>query len=203
MKTISAQDFKEIPTREYTAFFNALSGAKPGFLIASGSKSDENVAIFNSITHLGANPPLLGFIQRPVNVERHTYQNILKHKYYSFNLVTQDFYKEAHQTSARYNSEVSEFTKVGLSSIYKKDIPCPFVAESPLHILLELYDDVEIKSNNTRLVIGKVLSVSKREISDVSNLEIDFEELKGVNISGLSDYYAITKIASLPYAKSK
>ena len=203
MKTISAQEFKEIPTREYTSFFNALSGAKPGFLIGSGSKSDENVAIFNSITHLGANPPLLGFIQRPVNVERHTYENIKTQKYYSFNLVTQDFYKEAHQTSARYNNDVSEFTKVGLTSMYKKDIPCPFVLESPLHILLELYDDVEIKSNNTRLVIGKVLSVSKKEISDMSNSEIDFEQLKAVNISGLSDYYTMTKIASLPYAKSK
>jgi hypothetical protein len=37
----------------------------------------------------------------------------------------------------------------------------------------------------------------------MSNLEIDFEQLKGVNISGLSDYYTMTKIASLPYAKSK
>ena len=73
MKTFRAQEFKEIPVRKYTSFFNSLSGAKPGFLIGSGSKSDENVAIFNSITHLGANPPLLGFIQRPVNVERHTY----------------------------------------------------------------------------------------------------------------------------------
>ncbi len=84
MKTINAQEFKEIPIREYTSFFNALSGAKPGFLIGSGSKSDENVAIFNSITHLGANPPLLGFIQRPVNVERHTYENIKNPKILQF-----------------------------------------------------------------------------------------------------------------------
>ena len=203
MKTINAKEFKELPKREFTSFFNSLSGAKPGFLIGSGHGQDENIAIFNSITHLGASPPLLGFIQRPVDVERNTYANILKYKHYSFNLITQDFYKKAHQTSARYKPEESEFEKVGLTSVYKKNFDCPFVAESPLHILLELYDDVEIKSNNTRLIIGKVVSVSKLEFSDKRERKLDFEKLNGVNISGLSDYYTLHKIESLPYAKVK
>ena len=72
LKTIQVDKFGNLDKRKFTAFFNALSGAKPGYLIGSGEGKDENLAIFNSITHIGANPPLLGFIQRPATVDRHT-----------------------------------------------------------------------------------------------------------------------------------
>ena len=101
-------------------------------------------------------------------------------------------YQKGHQTSARYAKGRSEFKEVGLTALYRSDINCPFVEESPLHIALELFDDIKIKSNNTHLIIGKVLSVSKVELS-----------LNGVNVSGLSDYYSVEKLSSLAYAKDK
>ena len=77
IETIELEKFKNLDKQEFTAFFNSFSGAKPGYLIGTGQGEDENLAIFNSITHIGARPPLLGFIQRPTTVDRHTYQNIL------------------------------------------------------------------------------------------------------------------------------
>lgn len=203
LETIKVEEIKELGRHEFTTFFNALSGAKPGYLIGSGEGEDENLAIFNSIIHIGANPPLLGFIQRPTTVDRHTYQNILKYKHYSFNLITEDFFEEAHQTSARYTKGINEFKEVGLTAIYKEKTRCPFVAESPLHITLELHDDVEIKSNKTRLIIGKVISVSQPESLDENKYRLNFQVLKGMNISGLTDYYTLTKVKSLNYAKPK
>jgi flavin reductase (DIM6/NTAB) family NADH-FMN oxidoreductase RutF len=202
-QTIHSEQFSNLDKREFTTFFNSLSGAKPGYLIGSGEGDDENLAVFNSITHLGTNPPLLGFIQRPTTVDRHTYQNILKYKHYSFNLITETFFEKAHQSSARYAKGINEFKEVGLTAVHKKEMRCPFVAESPLHIALELFDDVEIKSNNTRLIVGKVLSVSKPKILDKSEGALNFQELKGVNISGLSDYYTLKKVKTLNYAKPK
>lgn len=40
-----------------------------------------NLAIFNSVIHIGANPPLMGFISRPNSGERHTLENIQETKY--------------------------------------------------------------------------------------------------------------------------
>lgn len=203
LQTIHAEQFSNLDKREFTAFFNSLSGAKPAYLIGSGEGTDENLAVFNSITHLGTNPPLLGFIQRPTTVDRHTYQNILKYKHYSFNLITESFFEKAHQTSARYAKGTNEFKEVGLTAVHKEEMRCPFVVESPLHIALELYDDVEIKSNKTRLIIGKVLSVSKSKILDQAKGALNFQELKSVNVSGLSDYYTLKKVKTLNYAKTK
>lgn len=201
IETIKDGVIENLDKKEITAFFNSLSGAKPGYLIGSGQGEDENLAIFNSVTHIGANPPLLGFIQRPTTVDRHTYQNILKYKHYSFNLITENFFEKAHQTSARYLKGQNEFKKVGLTAIHKKEMRCPFVGESPLHIALDFDDDIEIKSNKTRLIIGKVISVSIPEALDKKNYRLNFQELKGLNISGLSDYYKLTKVKSLNYAK--
>tara|TARA_B100001059_G_C17747215_1_gene535040 strand:+ start:547 stop:1167 length:621 start_codon:yes stop_codon:yes gene_type:complete len=200
LQTIKAEHFSNIDNRDFTKFFNSLSGAKPGYLIGSGEGEFENLAIFNSIIHIGADPPLLGFIQRPTTVDRHTYQNILKSNHFSFNLITEEFFEEAHQTSARYAKGINEFNKVGLTAIHREGIRCPFVAESPLHITLELHDDLEIKSNKTRLIIGKVISVSIPK-TDKNINGINFQELKSVNVSGLSDYYTLTKVKSLHYAK--
>ena len=203
LKTIQVDKFGNLDKRKFTAFFNALSGAKPGYLIGSGEGKDENLAIFNSITHIGANPPLLGFIQRPATVDRHTYQNILKYKHYSFNIIAEDFFEKAHQTSARYGIGINEFKEVGLTAMYKEKIRCPFVAESPLHIALELHEDIEIKSNKTRLIVGKVISISSLDSLAENKFELDFQKLKSIRISGLSDYYTLNKLKSLNYAKPK
>tara|TARA_B100001287_G_scaffold266935_1_gene261436 strand:- start:3337 stop:3954 length:618 start_codon:yes stop_codon:yes gene_type:complete len=195
------EKFTNLNQREFTKFFNALSGAKPGYLIGSGEGKDENLAIFNSITHLGVSPPLLGFVQRPTTVDRHTYQNIIKYKHYSFNLITLDFFEEAHQTSARYEKGINEFNEVGLTPLYKEEIRCPFVNESPLHIALELHEDIEIKSNKTRLIVGKVIAISIPDLCTENKPEMDFQKLKSINIAGLSDYYTLNKLKSLNYAK--
>ncbi|MCK7516855.1 MAG: flavin reductase family protein [Ignavibacteriales bacterium] len=60
-----------------TNLFNSLSGFKSANLIGTISKEGKtNLAIFSSVIHVGANPPLMGLLMRPVSVERHTYHNI-------------------------------------------------------------------------------------------------------------------------------
>lgn len=52
---------------------NSVSGFKSANLIGTvSSKGNTNLAIFSSVIHVGANPPLIGLLMRPVSVPRHT-----------------------------------------------------------------------------------------------------------------------------------
>ena len=91
-------------------FINSIGGFKSVVLIGSKNKARQtNLAIFNSLVHLGANPPLVGFIIRPDSVERHTLNNIIETGVFTINHIRQSFFINAHQTSARYPKEISEF----------------------------------------------------------------------------------------------
>lgn len=102
-----------------TKLINSLAGIRQVALIGTKSKDgQENVAIFNSLIHLGAHPPLFGFISRPHSVERDTLENIKETGSYTLNYLDKKWMKEAHQTSARYPKEQSEFEATGLTPQY-------------------------------------------------------------------------------------
>jgi flavin reductase (DIM6/NTAB) family NADH-FMN oxidoreductase RutF len=95
--------------RVYRAnLINSISGYKPAMLI--GTKNADgmlNLAIFSSIVHLGADPALIGFIQRPVGVSGDTFRNIMETKQYTINHVHKEIVEKSHYTSAK--TETSEF----------------------------------------------------------------------------------------------
>jgi ferritin len=58
-------------------FINSLSGFKSLSLIGTvNDKGVSNLAVFSNIVHLGADPALIGFINRPLSAAPHTIQNI-------------------------------------------------------------------------------------------------------------------------------
>ena len=77
MKHITRDDISQMEKLERLNIINSCTGYKSANLIATISKDGiPNVAIFSSITHLGSNPGLLGFIVRPTTVPRDTYENL-------------------------------------------------------------------------------------------------------------------------------
>ena len=65
--------------RKRAAFINSLTGFKSASLIGTiDNNKKTNLSIFSSVFHLGSNPALVGFINRPDSVERHTLENILQ-----------------------------------------------------------------------------------------------------------------------------
>ena len=118
---------------------NSCSGYKSANLI--GSISNEgitNVAVFSSITHLGSNPPTLGFIVRPTTVPRDTYKNIMESGIFTINHVYEDILEDAHHTSAKYEEEISEFDITELEAEYHNDCKAPFVKGSPVQMEMNL-----------------------------------------------------------------
>lgn len=183
-----------------TNLINSLPGVRGANLIGTiGKDNVTNLAIFNSVMHIGAHPPLMGFIMRPVSVPRGTYQNIKDTGYFTINHVTESFYKQAHQTSARY--ETSEFEATGLTPFYSDTLPAPFVKESPVKIGLKFVEEHLITANQTLLIIGEVQEIHLEEGAFNENHILQLANTGSIGVNGLETYYRVEKIAELPYAK--
>lgn len=198
----SEESILSMEQRRRAAFINSLSGFKSASLIGTiDANGATNLAIFSSIVHIGAHPPLIGFINRPDSVCRHTLENILETKQYTINHIHEDIYMEAHQTAARYPKEVSEFEATGLSPEFLPNFKAPFVKESTIKYGLEFIEKHDLKINNTILVIGKVIEVLFPDHSMNEDGSLDLERAGTITLSGLDSYHTTSKIARLSYAK--
>ncbi|KAB0481913.1 flavin reductase [Vibrio chagasii] len=200
--TLSKNDLQAMEQRERTRLVNSLSGFKSANLIGScDSQGAANLAVISSVVHLGSHPPLFGFIVRPCKRRRHTLDNILETKHFTINSIGADFLKKAHQTSARYPKEVSEFESVGLTPYYDDDFFAPFVLESALKIGLELKEHIQIESNHTQMLIGEVVMLHAPKNAFMPDGYLDLEALDTVTISGLDSYHVTQRLCRLSYAK--
>ena len=157
------------------------------------------MAIFSSVVHLGSQPPQLGLICRPTHSRKSdTYTNITETQYYTINQVSTSFVKQAHFTSAKTDSNISEFDLMKLSPEIMGAFHAPFVKESSVKIGLKLLDEI-LLPNGCRLIIGSVEMVELPDASVDSIGQIDLSSYNCAGISGLDSYYSLQKIDSFPY----
>lgn len=183
---------------------NSISGYKPANLIATKSEDGiANVAVFSSVVHYGSSPAILGFVLRPTTVARNTYDNIKKTGYYTINSINENIIEDAHHTSAKYPSGISEFDKTDLTEEYKDDFYAPFVAESPLKIGLKFLEEYHIKANGTILVLGEVTDLYFKDemLSEDGFLNLSEEKIAAIN--GLDTYSISGKQKRLSYQRPK
>ncbi|MCL1092838.1 flavin reductase family protein [Shewanella kaireitica] len=202
MKHISSGEINQMEQRARARLINSLSGFKSANLIGTKDYSGcSNLAIVSSVFHLGADPALIGMIIRPESVPRGTLSNIKQTSSYTINHVSTLIYRQAHQTSARYDADVSEFKEVGLTEEYLDGIFAPFVEQSQLKFSLLLRQVTPLAINGTVLVIGEVehIIVDQHCIKDDGYLDI--ESLESVAISGLDSYHQTQRLDRLSYAK--
>jgi len=196
------EDFAAMVQRFRTQLINSMPGVKALNLVGTrDAEGRENLVIFNSIFHVGANPPYLGMVIRPDSVDRHTWQNIQATGSYTLNAVGADFYAKAHQTSARYDNQTSEFDAVGLNPEYRDGVIAPFVAESAIKIGLELQEFQCVECNGTLIVIGKVVYVEIEDELITDDGSVDLVKAKSVGSIGLDGYVDLSWIDRLSYAK--
>jgi flavin reductase (DIM6/NTAB) family NADH-FMN oxidoreductase RutF len=202
MQHFNNDDLTEMATRYRVQLINSLSGFKSANLIGTCDKQgNNNLAIFSSVFHLGSSPALVGFIMRPDSVSRHTLDNIKQTKQYTINQVSEDFWRKAHQSSARYLSDQSEFEHVGLTPEFIDNVSAPFVKESRLKYALTVKEITPIELNNTLLIIGQITDVICDEGAIKDDGYIDIELLNTVAISGLDSYHSTQRLSRISYAK--
>lgn len=181
-------------------FINCLSGYKSLNLV--GTKSQDgitNLSPFSQVFHIGATPPLVGILFRPHTVERHTFENILQTGFFTLNHVTKDFYRQAHQSAARYPG--SEFDATGLEEEYLQDFFAPFVALSPLKVGCRFVETQTLKVNGTELLFGAIEHVWVDDKGLRADGSLDLNILGTVTVTGLDEYHVGNKIARLSYPK--
>lgn len=199
---LTGDQIRDLDQRHRTNIINSLSGIKQTILVGTRSPGGiSNLAIFNSAIHIGADPPLLGCIFRPVDeVRRDTYRNILDSSFYTFNHGTLSHLHQAHQSSAKYPENISEFEACGFTEEYLDDFPAPFVRESAIRVGLKKEQEI-LLSNGTILMIGSVQRVVFHDDLKDPEGRLDLERARSVGVCGLDTYYRLEKIASLPYAR--
>jgi flavin reductase (DIM6/NTAB) family NADH-FMN oxidoreductase RutF len=201
---ITKEDILNMENRYRANFINSLGGFKSVVLLGTRSKSgQENLAIFNSLFHLGANPALCGIIVRPDVTERHTLENILETGCYTINHIKEEFVERAHHTAARYPREKSEFEAAELHPQYILDFFAPFVLESEIKFSVQLREKHHLEINGTVLIIGEIMSVIVPSDVISENGFIDIEKAGTITCSGLDSYHRTERIVQLPYAKPK
>lgn len=189
------------PKRARINLVNSITGIKPANLIGTQSKTGQtNLAIFSSVVHLGSSPMLLGFVTRPTGeVRRDTYENIKSTGVFTINHVPVNRVENAHFTSAKFASDVSEFTACGFTEEHVEGFDAPFVKESLLKVGLRFVDELHIRQNDTYLIIGEIEWLNA-PIAD-QNGDLNLEKAQSVGISGLDTYYKLEYINQFPYAK--
>lgn len=200
---LESEDIEGLDDRYRTQLINSLSGFKSANLIGTcDERKNTNLAIFTSVFHLGSHPPLLGMIVRPHSVARHTLENILLTGHYTINHVSESYYKQAHQTSARYDKETSEFQATGLTPCWHHDFPAPFVEESPVQLGMSLREHQRLAINDTVMIVGEVTVINIKEGLVRDDGYVDLEEAGIVTTSSLDTYHRTQMLSRLSYAKA-
>ncbi|MBP5999520.1 MAG: flavin reductase [Sediminibacterium sp.] len=184
-------------------FINSLTGFKSASLIGTiNAQGVPNLGMFSSMVHIGSDPALIGFINRPVAAAPHTLANIKSNGFYTVNHIHPNFLAQAHQTSAKYPDEVNEFSEVGLTEEYIAGVQVPFVQESHIKYLLSLKEIIPIQLNDTFLVIGQLEQVLiDPSLQPTTDGFLHLDQAGSICSNGLDAYYKTELIDRYTYAK--
>ena len=172
---------------------NSCSGYKSANLLGSISgEGITNVAVFSSVTHLGSNPPTLGFILRPTTVPRNTYKNIKDTGVFTINHIHEGILTDAHHTSAKYPEEVSEFEVTNLETEFRNNCIAPFVKDCPVQLKMKYKEEYFIQTNEVLHIIAEIEDIY---IQDELLQDDGFVDLSKGNVAAINglDAYAVSK----------
>lgn len=204
MKKITIQDIEAFEHLYRINLINSCTGYKSANLLATRSQDGfENVAVFSSITHLGSNPPLLGFVLRPTTVPRNTFENIKTTQVFTVNSIHKDIIEDAHHTSAKYDGAISEFDKTHLQAEYKDDFHAPFVKNANVQLACRYANEYFIEENQCILIVAKIEAIYLADGLLQEDGFIHLEKAKSVTATGLDGYALPTLIHRFPYARPK
>jgi flavin reductase (DIM6/NTAB) family NADH-FMN oxidoreductase RutF len=199
---VSKEDIEKMDRIRRLNLVNSLSGYKSANLIGTRSESGiSNLAIVSSVLHLSSSPAVIGFMQRPTSVPRHTYANIRETGCFTINHVHEEIMDKAHYTSAKFDPLESEFETCGFSEEYLDGFQAPFVKESPLKLAVTCLEEYAITASNTILVVGGIQAVYLPEAALQEDGHVDLNQMNTVCISGLNHYHQVDQIATFGYAR--
>ncbi len=182
---------------------NSVTGYKSANLLATRSKDGaDNVAIFSSVTHLGSDPALFSFVQRPLGFGvGHTYYNLKETGFITLNHVNAHIINAAHQSSAKYDTHLSEFEVLQIPSLVRNGFHAPFVANAAVQVAAHYESEYLLKENNCILVICRITDIFLNDGILKADGWLNLEQAATVTINGLDGYANTRTIKRLSYAQ--
>ena len=204
MQFFNQQDIHNLDKIYRINLINSCSGFKSANLLGTiSTKGITNVAVFSSVTHLGSNPPTLGFILRPTTVPRNTHKNLKDVGYFTINHIWEEVIEDAHHTSAKYPDDVSEFDMTNFEPEFKGNFKAPFVKNAPVQMSMKFIEEIYVPSNDVMLVVAQIqeLYVKDELLQNDGLINLSLGNIATIN--GL-DTYAIPKFKKqLTYQRPK
>ena len=183
---------------------NSCTGYKSANLLGSmDNNGNTNLAIFSSITHLGSDPAMIGFVLRPRTVPRNTYNNMFNTKYFTVNHVNANDIEDAHHTSAKYPKEISEFEKTKFEPEFIDNFKAPFVKSSKIKFGCKYLNEYDKKENNTIMVVASIECLFVDDDALQNDGWIRLDKAETVTINGLDGYAKTSLIKRYEYARPK
>ncbi|MDG0992165.1 MAG: flavin reductase [Luminiphilus sp.] len=204
MSNWTAEELEALPSRYRGNLVNGILGFKPALLVGTASLEGEtNLAVFSNVFHIGASPPLLGLIIRPSpqGTERHTLNNILATKAFTLNHINESMVPAAHQTSARYPRNRSEFSETGLTEDWFEKFAAPSVKEAPVKLGLLMIEHQVLAVNNTHLIIAGLQWLQCPESGIRSDGSVNLVDFDSQSACGLDSYHGAKPGQRFAYAK--
>ena len=200
---LSSDDILQMEQRYRTTFVNSLSGFRQVVLVGSRSKEGKShLATFNSLVHIGANPPLYGLISRPDTVKKHTLENIRSTGVYSINYLSTEHIAAIHRAAARFEEEADKFREVGLTECTQPGSSLPFVKEASVKIAMRCENILPIPANGTWLIVGAIEAVEIRGEIIAPDGFVRLHEEKIAACAGLDAYFSTTLLNRFAYPKA-
>jgi flavin reductase (DIM6/NTAB) family NADH-FMN oxidoreductase RutF len=185
-----------------TNFINTLSGFKSATLIGTVKPNGQpNLGLFSNVVHVGANPAIIGFINRPTAAAPHTIQNIQTNGVYTMNLMGQQYAQQTHAASTKIDDATDEFAYCNLTPEWQPNITAPFVQQAVVKYALSLLEIIPIKHNNTFLVLGTLTNAFVPQHLIEPDGFISLEKANTITTLGIDGYYTTTKNTRYQYAK--
>jgi len=182
---------------------NTLSGPKPAWVMGTNNPDGTaNFGLFSNVVHVGANPPAIGILFRPLTVPRHSFENVFRLGAASFNLVTQDNVGAAHQLSASYPADGTELLESGVQWENDESTGLPVLKDSPVRLILEPEERHEIALNETVFVVFRIRSFEITSMLIGEDGMVDMSNAQAVSCLGLDAYLSVAPLKRFWYAKA-
>lgn len=203
MQHINSYALKQLDRFTRGNLINSITGFKSANLLATKSNSGiNNVAVFSSVTHLGSDPELFSFIQRPLgHGAGHTYYNLKDTGYITLNHINSTLVEKAHQSSVKYPEYQSEFDILEIESLIRPEFHAPFIKDASVQVAATYVNEYPIVENNCILVVCKITDVFLKEGIMLDDGWVNLETAGTVTINGLDAYAAPRIEKRLSYAQ--
>ena len=199
---LDQNEIRNLDRRYRATLINSLAGVRPAVLVGTRSTDGlSNLAIFNSIVHIGADPALYGLLFRPDTVRRDTLSNILETGHYTFNFVRSNMYRQAHATAAKFDHAVSEFTACGFAESYREEFPAPFVEGAVAAIGMKMETRIDIAINGTIMIIGSIQKLFTADEWVTEDGFFNHAKADVLTVAGLDAYFKPALVGRLSYSR--